>query len=128
MGPAFSCQAFCILEFKKLSGEAAACPDYSEWLHQFKRDILPLYDPRDVFNADETALMWRACSGFSFVLSGEHPEGDANQMLQILRQIQETLMHSDLDYTVVEGVIAQVDKIPLRQTTLLQMWKTSVKQ
>ena len=64
MGPAFSCQAFCILEFKKLSGEDAACPDYSEWFHQFKRDILPLYDPRDVFNADETALMWRACSGF----------------------------------------------------------------
>ena len=63
------------VSFKKLSGEAAACPDYSEWLHQFKRGILPLYEPRDVFNADETALMWRACSGFSFVLSGEHPEG-----------------------------------------------------
>ena len=53
---------------------------------------------------------------------------DANQMLQMLRQIQETLMHNDLDYTVVEDVIAQVDKIPLRQTTLLQMWKASVKQ
>ena len=53
---------------------------------------------------------------------------DANQMLQMLRQIQETLMHNDLDYTVVEGVIAQIDKIPLRQTTLLLMWKASVKQ
>ena len=46
------------ISFKAAQGESLNTPNFSEWLSSTK-ELLKDYDPRDIYNADETALFWR---------------------------------------------------------------------
>jgi len=50
------------IQFKKQHGEKQDADDFGaeRWVTEMLPEILKDYSPRDVFNADETGLYWRA--------------------------------------------------------------------
>ncbi len=63
------------VDSKNIHGEAADCPDTKEWLEATLPCILAQYEPRDIYNADETGLFFRITPDRTFAFLHEHVPG-----------------------------------------------------
>lgn len=65
------------IQFKKLCGEknSADTVAANAWLENVWPDIRQNYDPDDIYNADESGLMFKALPTGSLVNRTEHPSG-----------------------------------------------------
>lgn len=65
------------ISFQKFHGEKAAADQSgaAEWIRNVLPALLSDYDPKDVYNADESGLFYRALPRGTFVTYGEKPEG-----------------------------------------------------
>ncbi len=63
------------MDNKHIHGEAADCPSTKEWLESTLPCILAQFEPRDIYNADETALFFRITPDRTFAFSHEHVPG-----------------------------------------------------
>ena len=59
------------IKWSVLHGEGASCADTTTWINETLPALRNRYADKDLYNADETAVFWRALSGKSFVLPEE---------------------------------------------------------
>lgn len=64
------------LKFKKLCGESASCDDgvIQDWFSKLPT-LIQGYDPRDIYNADETGLFYKCLPDHTLALKGEACHG-----------------------------------------------------
>ena len=65
------------IKFKKQHGEKQDADDFSaeRWIVEVLPDLLKDYQPRDIFNADETGLYWRAIPDGTMSFKGAEASG-----------------------------------------------------
>lgn len=72
------------ISFKQLSSQTVSSNiDHDEWFKVTLPKIVQGYDPNDIFNADETALFYKAAPS---ILTGNHPDSTiaSNERLTVL--------------------------------------------
>ena len=52
-------------------GESNDCADTLEWREDVLQHLLTKYEPKDIFNADKTALFYKAVPGRTYAFVGE---------------------------------------------------------
>jgi hypothetical protein len=62
--------------FKSLHGESSSVdlPTVANWLPSL-RDVLSSYEPREIYNADETGIFWRMMPDKTLAFKGEKCSG-----------------------------------------------------
>lgn len=60
---------------KKICGESLDCPDYTNFVEQTLAPLLMEYEPRDIYNADETSLFGKALPTKTYAFRGEDVKG-----------------------------------------------------
>ena len=61
---------------KKICGESLGCPDYSVFMEQTLVPLLQKYEPRDIYNCDETSLFGKALPTRTYAFKGDDVKGD----------------------------------------------------
>lgn len=69
------------ITFQKFHGEKGAADQAgaAEWIKNVLPALLADYDPKDVYNADESGLFYKALPSGTFAAKGEKPEGGKTQ-------------------------------------------------
>ena len=68
------CMRYGVLS-KKICGEGLDCPDYSTFMNEVLRPLLQEYEPQDIYNADETALFFKALANRTYAFRSEQVRG-----------------------------------------------------
>ena len=65
------------IKFIKVEGERAAADQAGakNWINNVLPGLIEDYDPNDVFNADETGLLYKAAPSDTLAVAGSHPTG-----------------------------------------------------
>ena len=65
---------YCVIS-KKICGDSLDCPDYTTFVEQTLLPLMQKYEPRDIYNADETSLFGKMLPQKTYAFKGEAVKG-----------------------------------------------------
>lgn len=119
--------------YKTISGEAASVDKSSveKWKDGELKRIMDKYEPKDIYNADETGLFYRCLPNKTHTLKGENCVGGKNSKDRLTVLVAANMDGSDKLEPVVIGrfskprCFSNVKKIPLPYYANRRSWMTS---
>ena len=76
------CMRYGVLS-KRITGESLDCPDYTQFMEEVLTPLLMQYEPRDVYNADETSLYYKCLPDRTYAFEHERVRGVYSQSSRI---------------------------------------------
>lgn len=98
-----------------------------KWLEESLPSLLTLYSPRDVFNADETALFYGGMSTRGFVAAGERPLGIKSAKERLTDLVTANMDGSEKRPLLVIGKSVRPRRFPLSLDALPVLYESPLK-
>ena len=106
------------ITFKTVQGEAGAVDSQSllEWQQQVLRPLLRQFSADDVFNLDETGLLWQLLPNKTMAFRGERCTGGKKSKQMITLLVGANMSGSDR----LDSELHEIRRKEMRQSTILE--------